>query len=80
MKFRLPFVQQGELADGERESNDAENTLPPGIESKTAALAVEPQLNRKEEIVTPEFQYGVQSAQAMTQVWSTNHLIAAYVL
>ncbi|KAB8236476.1 uncharacterized protein BDW43DRAFT_298099 [Aspergillus alliaceus] len=31
-------------------------------------------------LVNPEFQHGVQSAQAMTQAWSMQHLILAYVI
>ncbi|KKY19248.1 putative siderophore iron [Phaeomoniella chlamydospora] len=33
-----------------------------------------------EPAVTPEFQYGVQKAQAMTQVWTKENLILAYVV
>lgn len=34
----------------------------------------------KEEVITKEFQHGVQSAQAVIQIWSTKHLILAYIL
>ncbi|CAC9895215.1 unnamed protein product [Aureobasidium pullulans] len=34
----------------------------------------------EEDTVTPEFQHGVQMAQAMNQVWTREHLIAAYII
>lgn len=30
--------------------------------------------------ITPSFQHGVQSAQAVTQLWSTKHLVMAYIM
>ncbi|TIA19602.1 siderophore iron transporter-like protein mirB [Aureobasidium pullulans] len=34
----------------------------------------------EEDTVTPEFQHGVQMAQAMNQVWTREHLIVAYII
>lgn len=36
--------------------------------------------NDGEEPVTPEFQYGVQKAQASNQVWTVKQLLLAYLL
>lgn len=34
----------------------------------------------EEDAVSPEVQHGVQVAQAINQVWSREHLIAAYIM
>lgn len=51
---------------GAHETNEKDNTQ---VHSKS-----------EEDLVTPGFQHGVQAAQAINQVWTRQHLIAAYII
>ena len=48
----------------------------PNESDKEAGVVVN---NANFEGLTPEFQRGVQKMQATTQVWSTTHLVLAYI-
>jgi hypothetical protein len=70
MRFRLPYKRDELLVD-EKNQRPADNEASTDIRSKEESLS---------EVVNPDFQHGVQAAQAMTQVWSFSHIVTAYVL
>jgi len=61
---------------------------PAALDFKTAGVSVYPESQHESrssseddlDKVDERFQHGVQMAQAMTQVWTRNHLILAFVL
>ncbi|KAE8147774.1 major facilitator superfamily domain-containing protein [Aspergillus avenaceus] len=80
MKFRFPLKPDEVPVEEKRhpEDHEADATQPASKEAtSTRANQVD---DDQSDVVNPEFQHGVQSAQAMTQVWSKQHLIAAYVI
>ncbi|GMG03760.1 unnamed protein product [Aspergillus oryzae] len=81
MRFRLPIKPDEIPVDEKQQPNDDEANVTPQSASKEAATSRADQVDDdKSDVVNPEFQHGVQSAQAMTQVWSKQHLILAYVI
>ncbi|KAE8363116.1 major facilitator superfamily domain-containing protein [Aspergillus caelatus] len=81
MKFRLPIKPDEIPVDEKRHPDDDEaNVAPQSASKETATSTVDQADDDKSDLVNPEFQHGVQSAQAMTQVWSKQHLILAYVM
>lgn len=81
MRFRLPIKPDEIPVDEKQQPNDDEANVTPQSASKEAATSRADQVDDdKSDVVNPEFQHGVQSAQAMTQVWSKQHLILAYVM
>jgi hypothetical protein len=79
MRFRLPF-KRDELPVDESNQRSVDHEAPAekGVGSQPAE--VDPKEDTQGEVVNAEFQHGVQAAQAMTQVWSFSHIVAAYVL
>lgn len=80
MKFRLPIKADEIPVDEKRHPDDEANVTPQSATKETATSTVDQANDDKSDLVNPEFQHGVQSAQAMTQVWSKQHLILAYVM
>lgn len=80
MRFRFPLKRDEiPVAETRQRQDDTEASNGTQEESKGAS-AEELKLDDGSDIVNPEFQHGVQSAQAMTQVWSKQHLIMAFVM
>ncbi|KAL5052173.1 hypothetical protein BDW71DRAFT_213067 [Aspergillus fruticulosus] len=79
MRFRLPY-KRDELPVDENSQRPADNEAfaEKGAESQPAEVGFREQ--KQDDIVNPEFQHGVQAAQAMTQVWSFSHIVTAYIL
>ncbi|KAL4971673.1 major facilitator superfamily domain-containing protein [Aspergillus desertorum] len=79
MRFRLPY-KRDELPVDENNQQRADNEAfaEKRAESQPAEVGVKEQ--KQDDIVNPEFQHGVQAAQAMTQVWLFSHIIVAYIL
>ncbi|KAL4763470.1 major facilitator superfamily domain-containing protein [Aspergillus foveolatus] len=79
MRFRLPY-KRDELPVDENNQRPADNEgfVEKGTESQGAEVGIKEQ--KQDDIVNPDFQHGVQAAQAMTQVWSFSHIVAAYIL
>ena len=81
MKFSLPIKPDEIPLDEKRHPDDDEANVAPQSAAKEAATSRADQVDEdKSDVVNLEFQHGVQSAQAMTQVWSKRHLILAYVM
>lgn len=81
MRFRIPLrapnevpivEERPQVADGEKSIGAAT----PEVDN--AGITTEAKDDRIE--VNKEFQHGLQAAEAMTQVWTRNHLIMAYIL
>jgi len=84
MRFRSSFsalahraTEHGSNADGSSTSNDAAD-LPQNADEKSPGTVAT--VTTESKVVDPNFQHGVQEAQATTQLWSLKHLILAYVL
>lgn len=82
MRFRLPLKRdEMPVAEVRHRPVDAEEQrdgLDASKEARTVgAVAMD---DSSSDLVNAEFQRGVQAAQAMTQVWSRQHLITAYLL
>jgi hypothetical protein len=79
MRFRLPY-KHDELPVDENNQRPADNEgfVEKRTESQPAEVGIKEQ--KQDDIVSPDFQHGVQAAQAMTQVWSFSHIVAAYTL
>ncbi|KAL4866099.1 hypothetical protein BDV12DRAFT_210705 [Aspergillus spectabilis] len=79
MRFRLPF-RRDELPVDENNQRPADDEAfaEKGADSNPTEIGAKE--DSQSDVVNPEFQHGVQSAQAMTQVWSFSHIVAAYVL
>jgi len=77
-----------EPADGVKTATGDVEASPTVHDSKTAAANVYPEsqygsrTSSEDDLdkVDERFQHGVQMAQAMTQVWTRNHLIIAFAL
>jgi hypothetical protein len=80
MKFRLPLKPDEVPVEEKRHEDDEAKTVPHSAFKEAVTSNIKQADDDKSDVVNPEFQHGVQSAQAMTQVWSKQHLIMAYVL
>jgi len=77
-----------ESKDGVKVTTGDVEASPAASDSKTAGVNVYPEsqsgsrLGSDDDLdkVDERFQHGVQMAQAMTQVWTRNHLILAFAL
>ncbi|KAL2821779.1 hypothetical protein BDW59DRAFT_164118 [Aspergillus cavernicola] len=78
MRFRLPY-KRDELPVDENQ-RPADNEAPAEKRADSRPAEVDSKEDGHGDLVNPEFQHGVQAAQAMTQVWSFSHIVAAYVL
>ncbi|KAL4907388.1 hypothetical protein BDW74DRAFT_149064 [Aspergillus multicolor] len=79
MRFRLPYKRDELPVDiNSQRPSDNEAITEKGAEALPAEVNNEKQ--SQGDIVNSEFQHGVQAAQAMTQVWSFSHIVAAYIL
>ncbi|KAI8367903.1 major facilitator superfamily domain-containing protein [Choanephora cucurbitarum] len=84
MKFRLPSLLPAPAPDAKDEL-DTQNGMVDAATTKSK-LSLEDGLENHSEsdkssgVDTSEFQYGVQSVQAVNQVWSRGQLILAYIL
>jgi hypothetical protein len=77
LKFRSPSrPAEAPVVDDER-PQDGENVAQVSEKNDTV---VDTKSDSDDEFVNKDFQHGVQAAQAMTQVWTLQHLIIAYVL
>ncbi|KAF9885567.1 hypothetical protein FE257_012773 [Aspergillus nanangensis] len=80
MRFRFPHLKPDEVPVHEdvhvsdNEASRAEHGEKTGYTNEHSSE------DDASDVVNPEYQHGVQSAQAMTQVWTTKHLVAAYVV
>ncbi|KAL4779567.1 major facilitator superfamily domain-containing protein [Aspergillus varians] len=79
MRFRLPY-KHDELPVDENSQRPADNEAPTEKGAESLPAEVEPKEGKEGDLVNPDFQHGVQAVQAMTQVWSFSHIVAAYVL
>jgi hypothetical protein len=79
IKFRFPSrpADFPIVAEQQRPADD-EHT--PGQTGEKGVVVSDAKPDFEEEVVNKDFQHGVQVAQAVTQVWTKQHLIAAYVL
>ncbi|KAE8374126.1 hypothetical protein BDV26DRAFT_270531, partial [Aspergillus bertholletiae] len=77
MKFRLSIKPDEIPVDEKRHSADDDEANIVQLKSPFCAGQVD---DDKSDLVNLESQHGVQSVQAMTQVWSRQHLILAYVM
>lgn len=66
------------MTEKEERQDDEAGPMPESKEAHVSAPAVGS--DSESELVNPNFQHGVQTAQAMTQVWSMQHVILAYAL
>lgn len=81
MRFRFPLLTPKEVpVTEERRAQDAEGLQYGENEKRGVADNAHAASDDESEVVNTEFQHGVQSAQAMTQVWSMKHLVAAYIM
>lgn len=77
MRFRLPLKRdEVPVAEVRHRPVDAEGQ----DVSKEATAGAAAMDDSSSDLVNTEFQRGVQAAQAMTQVWSRQHLVTAYLL
>ena len=79
MKFRLP-LKADEVPVAEEEVRHDNEAVPDSYSKEAQASAPAVGSDSESELVNPNFQHGVQAAQAMTQVWSMQHIILAYAL
>ncbi|CEL06088.1 hypothetical protein ASPCAL07198 [Aspergillus calidoustus] len=79
MRFRLP-LKRDELPVDESNQRPVDHEAPAEKVVGSQPVEVDPKENGQDDVVNAEFQHGVQAAQAMTQVWSFSHIVAAYVL
>ncbi|KAL2852541.1 hypothetical protein BJY01DRAFT_232579 [Aspergillus pseudoustus] len=79
MTFRLPH-KRDELPINASNQRPIDHEAPSekGVGSQPAE--VDPKEDNQSDVVNADFQHGVQAAQAMTQVWSFSHIVAAYIL
>ncbi|KAK1145222.1 hypothetical protein N8T08_004375 [Aspergillus melleus] len=79
MKFRLP-LKPDEVPVTEKEVRHDNEAVP--VPNSKEAQVSDPAVgsDSESELVNPNFQHGVQAAQAMTQVWSMQHIVLAYAL
>ncbi|KAL3476763.1 hypothetical protein BJX99DRAFT_227272 [Aspergillus californicus] len=78
MRFRLPYKRDEVPVDDNL--RPADNEAPTEKEAESRPAELDPKEDKLSDIVNSDFQHGVQAAQAMTQVWSFSHIVAAYVL
>ena len=82
MRFRLPLKRdEVPVAEVRHRSSDVEDHHGDLQVSKEATTkGAVPVDDSSSNLVNTDFQHGVQTAQAMTQAWSKQHLIIAYIL
>jgi ribosomal protein S16 len=77
MRFKLlPQVAES-LSKKNRSGENAKTVGTVNPDDKSYAISSK---ENESDGVTLSFQHGVQSAQAVTQLWSTKHLVMAYIM
>ncbi|EAU31749.1 conserved hypothetical protein [Aspergillus terreus NIH2624] len=80
MRFRVPHLKPNEVPVTEERQTQTDAEGLQYEDDRKGAPTANATDDDGSEIVNSKFQHGVQSAQAMTQVWSMSHLIAAYII
>lgn len=80
MRFRVPHLKPNEVPVTEERQTQTDAEGLQYEDDRKGAPTANATDDDGSEIVNSKFQHGVQSAQAMTQVWSMSHLIAAYIM
>lgn len=80
MKFKFPLLRPDEVPVAEKDERHDNEAVPVSDSKEAHVSAPAVGSDSESELVNPNFQHGVQAAQAMTQVWSMKHIILAYAL